>query len=159
MTMLRCYRTRRRIGAYLDGALADGESVLVADHVAVCRRCHAELASLRGIVEILRGSTSVPAPEWSGLWEGIRHGIERSRLDVSIRARPGWRPRLVLATAAMCAIVAVVVLWQAPLLRPTPRADAAISVSSADTAHPRGTVMIYSPPEKDLAVVWVFDLD
>ena len=36
---------------------------------------------------------------------------------------------------------------------------AAISVSSADTDHPRGTVMIDSPPEKDLAVVWVFDLD
>lgn len=158
--MLRCFLTRRRIGAYLDGALAERDSALVADHVAVCRRCHAEVDGLQRIAVMLRGSLSVPAPDWTGFWDDVRRGIERSRdLPIPTRARAGWRPRVVVATAALCTAVVALVLWQAPRLPLTPRADAAISVSSADTDHPGGTVMIYSPPEKDLAVVWVFDLD
>ena len=51
------------------------------------------------------------------------------------------------------------ILWQLPRSPFIPQAAAAISVTSADTNHPSGTVMIYSPPEKDLAVVWVFSDD
>ena len=32
-------------------------------------------------------------------------------------------------------------------------------VASASTEDPRGTVMVYSTPEQDVAVVWVFGLD
>lgn len=95
---------------------------------------------------------------WTGFWAGVRHGIEDPRVEVS-PSRPRGRRRLVVGTAAALAVMVAVVLWQAPRALLTPRADAAISVDSADTDHPRGTVMIYSPPEKDLAVVWVFDLD
>ena len=160
--MLTCYRTRRNIGAYLDGALGGRESDVTAAHLATCRSCHAELDTLRRLSAMLRRGVPSPAsPEWTGFWEGVRRGIEDGRGEVLATLRADWwrRPRLVVGTAVALAVVASVVLWRAPRESLAPLAAAAISVSSADTDHPRGTVMIYSPPEKDLAVVWVFDLD
>ena len=161
-TVLTCYRTRRRIGAYLDGALGGRASDITAAHLATCLRCHAELDTLRRLSAMLRRGMPLPvSPEWTGFWEGIRRGIEDDREKAFAPPPPAWwrRPRLVVGTAAALAVVASLILWQSsryPLMLPV---DAAISVSSADTDHPRGKVMIYSPPEKDLAVVWVFDLD
>ena len=153
--MLTCYRTRRRIGAYLDDALGDRASSKAAAHIAGCTRCHAELVTLRLLSTMLREtSPSVVLPDWTGFWEGVRRGIEVPVLER--RMRPRWRPRLVAGTAAALAVGASVILWQLPRSPLTTQASAAITVNSADTSHPRGTVMIYSPPEKDLAVVWVF---
>ena len=101
-----------------------------------------------------------PSPvlaDWTGFWEGVRRGIEGPRVELRTRSR--WRPRLVVGTAAALAVGASVILWQLPRSPLTSQAAAEISVNSADTNHPRGTVMIYSPPEKDLVVVWVFAED
>lgn len=154
--MLICYRTRRRIGAYLDEALGDRESARAAAHIAVCVRCHAEVESLRRVSVMLRQGMPSPAPpDWTSFWEGIRRGIEAPHVEAP--ARPRWRPRLVVGTAGALAVAAsLVVLWQGPWLSLTPRVASVISVSSADTDHPGGTVMVYSPPERDLAVVWLF---
>src|SRR5262245_21177813 len=155
-TVLTCYRTRRRLGAYLDAALDDRESAKAAAHIAVCARCHAEVDSFRRLTAMLRRTVpQAPLPDWTGFWEGVRRGIEAPR--VVPRAQPRWRPRLVASTAAAAVAVAIsVFLWQGPWSPLSPRTAAAISVSSADTSHPGGTVMVYSPPEKDLAVVWLF---
>jgi len=153
-----CYRTRRRIGAYLDDALGDRASSKAAVHIAGCPRCHAELVGLRRLASMLRETSPSPVlPDWTGFWEGVRRGIDEPGLER--RTRLLWRPRLVAGTAAALAIGASVIAWQLPRSPFTPQAAAEISVSSADTNHPRGTVMIYSPPEKDLAVVWVFAED
>ena len=107
---------------------------------------------------MLGASAPAPTPpDWTGFWEGVRRGIEAPRVEVGTRLR--WRPRLVASAAAALVIGASVFLWQFPRTPFTSLAAAAISVNSADTNHPRGTVMIYSPPEKDLAVVWVFSDD
>ena len=104
---------------------------------------------------MLRERVPLPAPpDWTGFWEGVRRGIEGPG-DV-VRVRPRWQPRLVASAAAALVVGASVFLWQFPRGPFTLQAAAAISVNSADTNHPRGTVMIYSPPERDLAVVWVF---
>jgi hypothetical protein len=34
-----------------------------------------------------------------------------------------------------------------------------VTVTAARTEFPGAEVMVYSPPERDLAVVWVFGLD
>jgi hypothetical protein len=34
-----------------------------------------------------------------------------------------------------------------------------VLVSSASTGDPRATVMVYGPPERDVAVVWVLGLE
>jgi anti-sigma factor RsiW len=156
--VLTCYRTRRRIGAYLDDALGGRASSRTAAHIAGCARCHAELTSLRRLATMLRQSAPSPTlPDWTGFWEGVRRGIERPA--VAAAPRPRWRPRLVVGAAAALAVVTSLVLWQAPRSPFTSQAAAEISVSSANTSHPRGTVMVYSPPEKDIAVVWVFSDD
>jgi anti-sigma factor RsiW len=156
--MLTCYRTRRRIGAYLDGALGDRESGVAAAHLAACPRCHAELDALRKIsVRLKRDLASPAAPVWTGFWEGVRRGIEDSRGQIPTRARPRWRRQLVVSAAAAMAVVTVGIWWQMSRPPLVAQADAAISVSSAETEHPNRTVMIYTSPEKDLAVVWVFD--
>ena len=98
-------------------------------------------------------------PEWTGFWEGIRRGIERPRVEAAARTRPGWRWRPGFAIGAVAALVLVVsvALWQVPRGPLMSGTDAAISVTSAVTDRPDATVMVYTPPERDLAVVWLFD--
>jgi anti-sigma factor RsiW len=152
--VLTCFLVRRRIGAYVDQALGDRESSRAAAHIAGCGRCHAEVTSLRRLSAMLRvGVPAPPPPDWTGFWEGIRRGIDAR--PVVVRARPRWRP-LVAGTAAALAVGASVMVWEIPRTPLTPDTADAVSVNSADTHHPHGTVMVYSPPEKDLAVVWVF---
>lgn len=123
--------------------------------MAVCVRCHREVEALRRLSAMLRQGMPSPAPpDWTGFWEGIRRGIEAPRVQAP--SRPQRRPRLVVTTAGALAVAALVVLWQAPWPSLTSQDVSAISVSSADTAHPGGTVMVYSPPEQTFAVVWVF---
>ena len=152
--MLRCYRTRRRIGAFLDDALGDRESSRAVAHISACGRCRAEIADWQRLASLLKRSAPEPAPpDWTGFWPGILRAIEAP--SSPSRARLRWRPRLVAAgAAAALAGVVSVALWE-PWSSLTPPAVAAISVNSADTSHPRGTVVIYTPPEKDLAVVWL----
>jgi len=54
-------------------------------------------------------------------------------------------------------VLASVTLWQMTSGPLAP--DAPIVVSSAQTDDPRGTVMVYSTHERDVAVVWVLGLD
>ena len=50
---------RERLSAYLDNELSEAERIALAEHVAGCARCTAELAELRQVVSLLG---SLPAP-------------------------------------------------------------------------------------------------
>ncbi len=129
-------------------------------HIATCARCQAELDGLRRLSAMLRRSLSSPlSPDWTGFWEGVRRGIEAPRVETVARRRSAWlvRPRYALGAVAALAAAALMVVWQVPRTAVTPVAEAAVSVTSADTDRPEATVMVYSPPERDLAVVWLFD--
>jgi len=168
MVVLTCLITRRRIGAYLDGALEGGSSRSIAAHLSECSRCQGEAENIRRVRALLQRSLSLgqnraePA-DWSGFWPGVVRGIE----DAKHRGAPApvaaprswwWRPRLTLGGALVAAVLATVTFWQ---LTSGPLApEAPIFVSSAHTDDPRGTVVVYSPHEQqDLAVVWVLGLD
>ena len=99
------------------------------------------------------------APEWTGFWEGIRRGIEAPRIETVVPARRIWhvRPRFAFGAAAALAAAVFMLVWQVPHAPLTSTVGAAISVTSADTDRPDATVMVYTPPERDLAVVWLFD--
>lgn len=156
--MLTCYRVRRRLGAYLDGALDEGASAVAGAHLETCARCQAELDGLRRLSAMLRRGLPPAAPDdWTGFWEGIRRGIETPRGQAVVRERPRllWRPRFAVGAVAAVVLAVSVAVWQMPRGTVTPGADSLISVSSADTDDPGGAVMVYSPPEKDLAVVWL----
>ena len=69
-----------------------------------------------------------------------------------------WRPRWALGGATGRALL--LVDRRLAVRRPASgRSEAGVLVTSASTDDPRGTVMVYSTPEQDVAVVWVFGLD
>jgi len=160
--MLTCLFTRRRIGAWLDGALDEPRVRTVAAHVTGCPACQREaeeLRRLRGALQrALAPAAAVLEPDWTGFWPGVVRGIEDGRRAVPpARARRRWRPRWALGGGLVAAVLASVTLWQYTLAPVT--GEPSIFVSSADTDHPLASVMVYAPQEKDLAVVWVFGLD
>lgn len=157
--LLTCFRTRRRIGAYLDGALDEGARGVVTDHLTGCARCQGEADRLRRLHGLLRSALSTAPPaDWTGFWEGVVRGVDAARLAPLPRATAlrWWRrPRVAFGSALAAAIVLSVTFWQ--LSGPT-APQAAVVVKSADTEHPGG-VMVYATPGQDMAVVWVFDQD
>ena len=164
MIVLTCFRTRRRIGAYLDGALEGGAAQSAARHLSGCVTCQREAETLRRVRALLQRnlspSSSLAAPDWSGFWPGIVRGIEdgRHRQPLHVTAsRWRWRPRWVLGSAMAVAGLLSLTLWQTVPGLFTP--DPPVVVSSAHTEDPRGTVMVYSTHEKDVTVVWVLGLD
>ncbi len=161
--MLTCYRTRRRIGAYLDGALDEGVARSTAAHLETCEECGREATQLRCLHAALQRTLTLPEPDWTGFWQGVVRGIEDHREPTPVRAGrpwwvPAWRPRWALGSALAAAALVSLGVWQwAP--PGAPPAQAGVLVTSALTEDPRGTVMVYSTPEQDVAVVWVFGID
>jgi len=158
--VLSCYRARQRLGAYLDNALADGDTRWTERHLAACAACQAEVGQLRRLKALLADVAAVPEPDWAGFFPGIVRGIEdERRAAVPVRssiARRFW-PQWAIGGAALASAALAFVLWQGGRL-PEP-AEAGVLVNAADTEHPGATVMVYTAPEKNLAVVWVFDSD
>jgi anti-sigma factor RsiW len=160
---LTCYRTRRRIGAYLDGALDPATAQSTAAHIDSCQRCQQESDELRRLGGLLRRTLTPAEPDWAGFWQGIVRGIEdrqHARPRAASRSwwRSGWQPRWALGGAVAAALLAAVGVWQWAPTGPRP-SEAGVIVTSARTEDPRGTVLAYSTPEQDVAVVWVFGLD
>jgi anti-sigma factor RsiW len=152
-------RARRRLGAYLDGALEEAPARALAAHLAACPRCRREVEELRRLRVLLRAAAPTPPPpDWTGFWAGVARGIEAGRRPAP---RPAWRrwlgPRRVALSGALAAAALITLtLWQVFDSATPP--EAAVVVRSARTDLPGG-VMVYASPERDLAVVWVFDSD
>jgi anti-sigma factor RsiW len=167
MVVLTCLLTRRRIGAYLDGALDNRASRSIAGHLSRCTQCQGEAENIRRVRALLQRTLSLGQnradPDWSAFWPGIVRGIEDAEqrekpAPVAIRRSRSWRPRLALGGALVAVVLASVTLWQMTSGPLTP--EAPIFVNSAHTDDPRGTVVVYSPHEQqDVAVVWVLGLD
>jgi anti-sigma factor RsiW len=155
---LTCYRTRQRIGAWLDGALDEPSVRATAAHVERCPGCQGEAEALRRLRSGVRAMLQPPDPDWTGFWQGIVRGVEdgRRRTAPARTSRWSWRPQLALGGLVAAALLVTLTLWQTAT-GPFRVAEAAVVVSAADTDQPGGTLMVYSPPERDLAVVWVFE--
>ena len=69
----------------------------------------------------------------------------------------GFWPQWAMGGAVVAAVAVALVFWQGTR-GPVP-AEAGVRVHAAATDHPGATVMVYTPPEQDIAVVWVFDSD
>lgn len=117
---------------------------------------------MRRLRGLLRSILSPAEPDWTGFWQGVVRGIEdrRDARPVLVPQRrwwqPMWRPRWAVGGALAALLVAAGVWQWAPGPRPS---EAGVLVTSASTEDPRGTVMVYSTKEQDVAVVWVFGLD
>jgi anti-sigma factor RsiW len=159
--VLTCYRARKRLGAYLDGALGEGDTRWTERHLATCTTCQAEIGQLRRIKALLAEASAVPEPDWTGFFPGIVRGIQDERAAVPAAApkRAAWRlwPRWAIGGAALATAALALVIWQGGRV-PLP-AEASVRVNAADTEDPGATVMVYTSAEKDLAVVWLLHTD
>jgi anti-sigma factor RsiW len=154
---LTCYRTRRRLGAWLDGALEEGTARSTATHVATCGVCQREAGELRRLRTLLSLTARVGDPDWAGFWPGVVRGIEDQRVLRPVRSTSrSWRPQWAVGALAATLLVSLGV-WQ--LSPGTSPLEPGVLVSSASTGDPRATVMVYGPPERDVAVVWVLGLE
>ena len=96
-------------------ALGEVPEPAVADHIAHCERCQAELADYERVAALARLSgrdeddAAVPP---AGLWERIQAEIDPppTRLPVARRA-PGWRRALVAAATVVALVAAAVGGW------------------------------------------------
>ena len=155
--MLTHYLTRRRLGAWLDGALDEATARSTAAHVDTCGVCQREAAELRRLHALLSRSAGVAEPDWTGFWPGVVRGIEDRRVLRPVRsAARWWRPQWAVGGAIAAALILSLGLWQ---FGPSSHPEASVLVNSASTGDPRATVMVYGPPERDVAVVWVLGLD
>lgn len=157
--MLKCYRTRQRLSAFLDGALDEATTRTTVAHLTSCEACQKEADQFRRLQALLRRTAAAaPEPDWTGFWPGVVRGVQDAkRAPVASPRRGFWVPRWALG-GAVAAVLMTLGVWQM-IPGPTVMDDAGVIVSSARTEDPRGTVMVYSNKEQDVAVVWVLGLD
>jgi len=154
--VLSCYRARRRLGAYLDGALSTADAAWTERHLTTCVYCEREVGQLRRLKSLVAEVAAVPEPDWTGFFPGIVRGIEAERhRPATAPVRQTWRlwPQWAAGGVAIAAIALALTFWQGTE-GPVP-AEAGVLVNSATTEHPTGTVMVYTPPDRNMAVVWV----
>jgi hypothetical protein len=107
-------------------------------------------------------SAEVPVdPDWSGFWPAVRLRIanEAPRPVREAWWLPFWKPvwghpRVAMGSLAVSSLAAALVLWpSAPLT--VPRAP--VVVQDVSTTDPNRSVMVYSNPDDDVTVIWVFN--
>jgi anti-sigma-K factor RskA len=99
---------RHLLDDYVTGELTEDARGPVADHIAACEICRAEVESLRGILaQAADLPKSIDPP--AGAWLNIRAAIERDKEAVSAnrgtRGGEFWRQPYVLAAAIVLAAV------------------------------------------------------
>jgi len=183
-----CWPIRPRLGAYHDGELSSPARRRVEAHLAHCQACSAESRTLASIHAALRAETPEP-PEavWDAFWPQVRMRLQAEpepepawwRAWRSVPVRPRLAFGAAFAAAAL-AVIAVLAPWQrleqhgpdtasAPMVATSLPAGGGMStggpapayavVQSVETADPQSSVMVYTNPESDVTVVWVFGLE
>lgn len=184
MTNLVCWLIRPRLGAFQDGELGPAARARTSAHLAGCAACAAELAGLRR----LRAALAVSAPEpaeatWNTFWPQVRARIAAAPAEAPAgrqAASVPWGPwRLAFGStlaAVALAVLAVLAPWQPAPERPVqapvppdrtasvvpapePARPLPVVIQSVETADPQSSVMVFTNPESDMTVVWVFGLE
>jgi anti-sigma factor RsiW len=179
-----CWLTRRRLGAFRDGELGSAARVRVAGHLERCAGCATELAALGRLrLALSMGAPEPPEAVWDAFWPQVR--ARMATAPVESAARRPWAPVLAhprlafgsgLAVAAV-ALLAILASWQPARVPPAPEAPGVagsitvppasgvapaavpVVVQSVETAAPDSSVMVFTSPDADTTVVWVFGLE
>ena len=163
-----CVLWRRRLGGYLDGALASRQVETISRHLAGCARCQQEVEQLKRLRGLLVSVSAIPAPEpdWSQFWPSVRTRILSA--DGHPQSEIWWRrlfrpalahPRLAFASAVAAMALLTLVSWQGINWWGGPRQAEAVTVHSVEAVDPGSTVMVFTSPDQGLTVIWVFGLD
>jgi len=158
-----CLWNRRRLEGLVDGALGSRGGRMAAEHVSGCASCRSEVERLRRLRLLVRSAHAEPAgPDWSGFWPSVRTRIARETPQ-PVRESwwlPFWKPvrghpRVALGSVAVSTLAAALVLWPSP--QATKAVAAPVQVQDVSTADPNRSVMVYSSPDDDVTVIWVFN--
>jgi anti-sigma factor RsiW len=100
---MKCADLRRYLGLYLDSELSPETTADLLRHVETCSACAATLHAEQNLEQRIRASLRKPQPGDDEAWQGAVAGLPRSGRR--------WRP--VAAGAAVIAIAATVLVWNA----------------------------------------------
>ena len=95
---------------FADGALAADAAARVADHLAGCPGCAAELAGLRRLLDLAADLPREIAPSRE-LWPMVAGHIAGLPKVVHGRLSGSWRPRLAAAAAVLVAVGSLLVAY------------------------------------------------
>jgi anti-sigma factor RsiW len=166
MKSLSCLSITRQLSFYRDGALSGRRARAVDRHLRSCDHCRREDARLERLATLLRATfPEAPEPDWSGFWPGIRTRIVamprrtwREALARWVWWPAGRYPRFALGGALAGFLLLASVLGQYGL-QERPLFPPGVVISAVETLHPNWSVMVFSSPEDEMTVIWVFGLD
>ncbi len=128
-----------------------------------CRRCGPEVERLRRLRALTQESQAELAdPDWSGFWPAVRMRIA-TEAPQPVREswwlplwKPVWgHPRMALGGLVVSGLALALVIWPSTQVT-TPTMAAPVVVQDVSTADPNRSVMVYSSPDDDVTVIWVF---
>jgi hypothetical protein len=122
---------------------------------------------LRRLRHLVR-SAEVPVadPDWSGFWLAVRVRIASGEASEPVRDawwlpfwKPVWgHPRVALGGIVASSLAVALMLWpSAPAPVVSTALAAPIQVQEVSTPDPNRSVMVYSNPDDDVTVIWVFN--
>jgi hypothetical protein len=166
MPTLGCLWNRPRLERLADGALGPRLGRMATAHASRCEGCRSELERLRRLRLLVR-SVEIPVadPDWSGFWPAIRVRIAWGGASAPMRDAwwlPFWKPlwghpRVALGGLAVSSLAVALILWPSPPVPVSTALAAPIQVQDVSTPDPDGSVMVYSNPDDDVTVIWVFN--
>jgi anti-sigma factor RsiW len=182
-----CWLVRRRLDAYRDGELDPAVAAKTDDHLAGCGDCAAELTSLGRLHSALALDLAEP-PEavWDAFWPQVR--ARMAATEPEPRSRGVWpsiwaHPRLAVGSVLAAAALVVLTVFGPWATGPVPEAPKAMPppapiasgpaqgmvagvvpaampvVVQSVTAAPDSSAMVFTHPDTDSTVVWVFGLE
>ena len=163
MPSLGCLWNRSRLERLVDGALGPRAGRAAMSHAARCPRCDGEVKELNRLRLLVRGSApGVADPDWAGFWPAVRVRIasEAPRPVQESWWLPFWKPvwghpRVALGSLMVSCLTAAVVLWPSPHV--TMPLTSRVVVQEVSSADPDRSVMVYSSPDDEMTVIWVFN--
>ena len=160
-----CLWNRPRLERLVDGALGPWMGRVAAQHASRCHGCGLEVERLRRLRVVLRSAGGdVTDPDWSGFWPAVRARIAREA-PAPVRDpwwlpywKPVWgHPRVALSGLVISGLATALVFWPS-VHAPVSRAVASpVEVQDVSTPDPNRSVMVFSNPDDDVTVIWVFN--
>jgi hypothetical protein len=147
----------------VDGALGSRGARMAAEHVSHCASCRGEVERLRRLRLLVRSAyAESDDPDWSRFWPSVRTRIARETPPPVRESwwlpfwKPVWgHPRVAVGSVVVSTLAAALVLWPSP--QATRAVAAPVQVQDVSTADPDRSVMVYSSPDDDVTVIWVFN--
>jgi anti-sigma factor RsiW len=166
MSMFSCLWMRPRLEGYADSGLDPRLTRAVEAHLAECPHCLAGVERHVRQRSLVMAALPAPAePDWAGFWPGIQARIAVKETPKPIKDwwwapvwAPVWgHPRVALGGVMAAVLALFLSLWPGGEGQVfTAWADPVV-VQDVGTPDPEGTVMVYSTPDQDLTVIWLFN--